>query len=96
MNPTANNSTGGVEEASYARTTPTAGTEVIDDLTGVDPGSPSKRMKIFVPQDMETISDPIISSFITKLQVHFNHSAEVIVGDQAIISLLNRNIGDVP
>ena len=32
---------------------------------------------------------------ITNLQVYFNHSAEVIVGAQASISLLNRNIGDV-
>ena len=45
---------------------------------------------------MKTISDIVISRFITKLQVHFNHSAEVIVGDQAIIYLLNSNIGDVP
>ena len=34
--------------------------------------------------------------FITKLQVHFNHSAEVIFGAQEIIYLLNSNIGDVP
>ena len=34
--------------------------------------------------------------FITKIQVHFKHIAEVIVGDQASISLLNSNIGDVP
>ena len=45
---------------------------------------------------METISDPIISRFITKLQVHLNHSADVIVGDQVSISLLNSKIGYVP
>ena len=45
---------------------------------------------------MDTISDPVISTFITKLQVHSNHSEEVIVGAQASISLLNSKIGDVP
>ena len=45
---------------------------------------------------METISDPVVSRFIVKLQVHLNYSAEVIVGDQASISLLNSKIGDVP
>ena len=44
---------------------------------------------------METISDPVISSFITKLQVNLNHSVEVIVGDQESISFLNSKIGDV-
>ena len=34
--------------------------------------------------------------FVTKIQVHMNHSAEVIVGAQARIYLLNSNIGDVP
>ena len=45
---------------------------------------------------METISDPVISRFITKIQVHMNQTAKVVVGDQASISLLNSNIGDVP
>ena len=49
-----------------------------------------------MPPDMDTISDPVISRFITKLQVHFNLSAEVIFGDQASISLLDSNIVDVP
>ena len=44
---------------------------------------------------METISDPVIPRFITKLQVHLNHSAEVIFGAQKSIYLLNRNTGDV-
>ena len=45
---------------------------------------------------METISDPIISGFIAKLQVHLNHSSEVIVGAQLRIFLLNSKIGAVP
>ena len=65
-------------------------------MTGADPGSTTKRLKTFVPPDMETISDPVISRFIAKLQVHLNHSAEVIFRDQASISLLNSNIGDIP
>ena len=86
----------GVGEATYIGTINTAGTESIEELTGADPGSPAKWLKTFVPPDMETVSDPILSSFITKLQVHFNHSAEVIVGDQTSISLLKSKIGDVP
>ena len=65
-------------------------------MTSADPGFLDKRMKTFVTSDMETISDPVISRFITKLQVHLNHSAEFIVDAQASISLLNSNIGDVP
>ena len=45
---------------------------------------------------METISDHVISRFIIKLQIHYNHIAEVIVGDQASISFLDSNIVDVP
>ena len=45
---------------------------------------------------METILDPVISRFITKLQVHLDHSSEVIVGYQVRISFLNRNIGYLP
>ena len=93
---TANTSTERVEEAAYVGTMPTVGTEVIDKLTGGDPGYPYKRLKTFVPLDMETISDPVIKRFITKLQVHLNHSAEVIVGSQASIYFLNGKIGDVP
>ena len=70
---TVNNSTEGFEEAAYVRMIPIAGTEVIYDLTGADPGSPAKRLKTFVPPDMETISDPLISRFINKLQVHGYH-----------------------
>ena len=65
-------------------------------MTSVDPGSTGKRLKTFVPTYMETISDPVISRFITKIQVHLNHSAEVTFGYQASIYLLNRKIGDVP
>ena len=64
VNHTANNSTEVVEEAAYGRTISTSGTEVIDQLTGADLGSPCKRLKIFVPPDMETILDPVISRFI--------------------------------
>ena len=92
---TTNTSREGVEEAAYNGTIPTAGTEVIDELTGGYPGSPVKRMKTFVPQYMETIPDPVISRFITKLQVHLNHIAEVIVGAQTSISLLKSKIEDV-
>ena len=96
VNHTANNSTEVVEEAAYGRTISTSGTEVIDQFTGADLGSPCKRLKIFVPPDMETILDPVISRFIAKLQAYLNHSPEVIVGYQASISLLNSKIGDVP
>ena len=93
VNRTKNTSTEGVEENDYVGTIPTSGMEVIGELTGGDPGSPAKRLKNYVPPYMMTISDPVISSFITKLQVHLNHSAEVIVGAQAIIFLLNSKIG---
>ena len=96
VNRTANTSTEGVDEAYYVRTIPTSGTVDIDKLTSADPCYPAKRLKTFVPTDMETISDPVISRFTTKLQVHFKHIAELIVGDQASISFLNINIGDVP
>ena len=96
VNHTANNSTEVVEEAAYGRTISTSGTEVIDQLTGADLGSPCKRLKIFVPPDMETISDSVISRFITKIQVHVNNSAKVTVGSQSSIYFLNSKIGDVP
>ena len=76
-------------------TIPTAIREVIDELTVAGPGSPAKRLKNFVPPDMETISDPVISRFFTKLQLRLNHNAEFIVGAQARISLLNIEFGDV-
>ena len=75
VNRTANNSLEGVEEDAYFRTIPTVGTEVIYKFTGEDPGYPAKRLKMFVSLDMYTISYPVISKFITKLQVHFNHSS---------------------
>ena len=74
---------------------PTSRTEVIYVLNSADTCSPAKWLKTFVPPDLETISDPVISRFITNLQVHLNHSSEVIVGDQASIYLLNSKIGDV-
>ena len=86
----------GVEYSANIGMISTAETEVIGKLTSVDPGSPAKRMKTFLPQNMVTISDPVISRFITKIQIHLNHSAEVIVGNQQSISLLNSKIGDVP
>ena len=92
VNRTVNTLTEVSEEDIYVRTIPAAGTEVIDELTGGDPGSPARQLKNFVPPGMETISEPVISKFISKLQIHFNHSAEVIVGDQAIISLLNSKL----
>ena len=82
---TTNTSTEGVEEDAYVQTILRSGTEVIDELTGAYPGSTDKRLKTFVTSDMETISDPVISMFITKLQVNLNHSTEVIVGDKANI-----------
>ena len=95
INRTANTSTEEVEDSACVGIIPTAGTEVIDELTGADPGSPAKRLKIFVPLDMETISDPVISSFITKLQIHLNHSIEVMIRYQASILLQNSKIGDM-
>ena len=60
----------GVEEATYIGTIPTAGTEVIDELTSGYPGSPENRLKTFVPPGIETISYPVMEIFISKLQVH--------------------------
>ena len=74
LNLTVNTSTEGVEEADYVGTIPTEVTEFIDELTGGDLGSPAKRLKTFVPTGMETLSDPVIERFITKLHVHLNHS----------------------
>ena len=85
VNHTANNSTEIFEEAAYIGTIPTAGMEVIYELTDGEPGSPSKRLKNFATPGMETISDPVIAKFISNLQVHLNHSTEVIVGAQARI-----------
>ena len=60
VNCTINNLAEGVEEAAYVGTIPTAGIEVIDELTGGDPGSPAKRLKNFVPPVIESISDPVM------------------------------------
>ena len=70
--------------------------EVIYELTSGYLGSPAKRLKTFVPPGMVKISDPMISKFISKIQVHLNHISDIIVGAQAIISLLKINIGDAP
>ena len=45
VNRTANTSTEGVEEADYIGKIPTAGTDVMDELTGAEPGSTDKRQK---------------------------------------------------
>ena len=37
-----------------------------------------------------------MADFISKLQLNLTHSAEVIVGDQVSISLLNSKMGDFP
>ena len=70
--------------------------EVIDELTDRDPGSADKQLKNFVTTGTDTISNPVIAKFISKIQVHLNHSIEVIVGAQAVISLLKSKSGDVP
>ena len=49
-----------------------------------------------MPPGIETISDPVMAKFISKLQVHPNHCAEVIFGAQESIYVLNSNMGDVP
>ena len=95
VNFTLNNPRKGFEEADYVGMIPTSVTEVIDELTGGDPGSQVKRLKTFVPPGIETISDQVVAKFIPKLQVHLNHSAEFIVGAQESICLLNRKIGEV-
>ena len=86
----------GVGEATYVGTIPTAGTKVIDELTGGELGSTAKRLKIFAAPGIEIISDPVMAKFISKIQAHLNHIAQIIVGDQASISVLNSKIGDVP
>ena len=75
---------------------PTVGTEVIDELTCRDPGYPENRLKKFIPPGIENISDIVMEELISKLQLHFNHIAEIIFGYQANISLLNSKMGDVP
>ena len=37
-----------------------------------------------------------MESFVSKLKLHLTHSAEVIVGAQSSISLININMGDLP
>ena len=49
-----------------------------------------------LPPFIQTIADPVMADFISKLQLHLTHSAEVIVGDQVSISLLNSKMGDFP
>ena len=49
-----------------------------------------------MPPGIETISDTVIAKFISKLQVHLNHSSEVILEYQERNSLLNIKIVDVP
>ena len=85
VNHTVNTSTERFEEDAYVGTIYTAVPVVIVELNGADPGSTDRRLKSFVPPYMETILDPVISRFIAKLQVHLNHSEEVIVGSQASI-----------
>ena len=67
VNLTANASMEGFEEASYVGKIATAGMEVIENLTGWDLGSPAKRLKTFLPPGIETISDPVMEHFISKL-----------------------------
>ena len=68
----------------------------MDELACGDPGSPAKGIKKFVPPEIETISDPVMAKFFSTLQSHLIHSAEVIVGNHASISLINSHIRDVP
>ena len=49
-----------------------------------------------MPPGIETISDPVVVNFISKLQVYLNHSVNTIFGAQTRISLLNSNMGDMP
>ena len=49
-----------------------------------------------MPPSLETISDPVMANFVSKQQVHLNHSAEVFVGYLAIVSLINSKMGYVP
>ena len=48
-----------------------------------------------MPPGVENISDSVMEKFFSKLQVHLNHSAEVIVGAQSSIYLLNSKVEDV-
>ena len=91
-----NTSKEGVAEAAYVSTIPTAGIEVIDNLIGGDPGSPAKRLKTFVPPGIEIFSYPVMEKYISKIKVHLNYRAEVIIRAQGIIFLLNSNMVDVP
>ena len=96
VNRTSNNLTEQFGEAAYVGVIPTVGTEVIDELTCRDPGYPENRLKKFIPPGIENISDIVMEELISKLQLHFNHIAEIIFGYQANISLLNSKMGDVP
>ena len=55
-----------------------------------------RRLKTVVPPEIVTISYPVMEKFVSKIQSHLTHSAEVIVRSQVSISLLNSKIGDVP
>ena len=68
----------------------------MNEMSCGDPGSPEKRLKNFVPSEIETIADPVMERFVSTLQSYLAHSAEVIVEYQASIYFLNSNIGDVP
>ena len=58
-------------------------------MTGAYPGSPAKRLKTFVPPDIETISDPVISRFITKLD---NLDLDSLMKEAREAHLLTANI----
>ena len=48
-----------------------------------------------MPTGSETIADPVMEKFVSNLQVHLNHSAEVIVWSQDSIFLIENKMEDV-
>ena len=55
VNHIVNNYTEEFEEAAYVEMIATAGTEVIEDLTGGDPCSPVKRLKTIYPHSFKPL-----------------------------------------
>ena len=71
------------------------GIELMDELVCGDQGSSAKILKTFAPPEIENISDPVMENFVSTLQLHLTHSAEVIFGPQVSISLLNSKMVDM-
>ena len=68
VNRTKNNYTEELEEAASVGNISTVSIEVMYEMECEDPGSPRKRLKTFVPPEVETIAYPVIAKFVSNLQ----------------------------